>query len=430
MPPPWIFVAVDSSGFARLGQEEFAHARRVHLQAWAHIKGQMMVGTAPGTQMDIFADLVNDHPDPVGGPGVIALGEATTDSDGRFNMDRVAPGNLCVNREFTGVVRGITLWTASMQRKYVTAAPGQTVTVSLGGDGRPVVGKVIIPDELSNRKDWDFSDCTVSKHITMPLPPMPPDVTASPPSLQAQWYQQFVQTQAGQKFLKKRSDAQLETQQYPGQISSDGRFRVEDVTAGPESIHIEIVTGVDDASHRSGKVIAAAEARFVVPEIPGGRSDEPMKIPDISMQMLPTIPSVGDPAPSFSVKTLTGEPLSLTDLRGQYVLLEFWATSCGPCVNRTPDLKALFNQTAKFARITMVSLSIDELPYQPKLFVDENQLRWTECFLGPDSETEKDYGADTEGIPSFWIIDPNGKIIAHPKFNADLSSALSAVVPK
>ncbi len=68
---------------------------------------------------------------------------------------------------------------------------------------------------------------------------------------------------------------------------------------------------------------------------------------------------IGDQAPDFEIRTLSGETVRLADYRGKYVLLDFWATWCTPCLKEIPNLKAVYDKFGSSERFAMISLSLD-----------------------------------------------------------------------
>jgi peroxiredoxin len=120
----------------------------------------------------------------------------------------------------------------------------------------------------------------------------------------------------------------------------------------------------------------------------------------------------GDVAPLFETKTLDGKPISLTDLKGKVVLLDFWATWCGPCVADLPELKAVREKFKANDRFVMLSLSLDaELDVVTK-FVAAKDIDWPQANLGEWSKTDVPERFGVESIPAIFLIGPDGKIIA------------------
>jgi thiol-disulfide isomerase/thioredoxin len=117
-------------------------------------------------------------------------------------------------------------------------------------------------------------------------------------------------------------------------------------------------------------------------------------------------------APEISLETPEGEILNLTDLRGKYVLIDFWASWCGPCRMENPNVVRVYNEYKdKNFDIFSVSLDQDKGKWQKAIIADG--LSWknhVSDLKGWGSVVVQSYGI--KGIPHTVLIDPDGKIVA------------------
>ncbi|NIQ03780.1 MAG: redoxin domain-containing protein [Nitrospinaceae bacterium] len=125
----------------------------------------------------------------------------------------------------------------------------------------------------------------------------------------------------------------------------------------------------------------------------------------------PAVPSLGDedpPAPNFSVVSLQGSDLALKNYRGRYLLVNFWATWCGPCKMEMPSLETL-HQKFKHRRLTVIAISNDMFGAQVvEPFIKAQKLTFP-IGLDPKSEVSNQYGVIS--LPTTFLIDPQGRII-------------------
>ncbi len=112
------------------------------------------------------------------------------------------------------------------------------------------------------------------------------------------------------------------------------------------------------------------------------------------------------PAPAFSLTTLSGQPASLGQYKGQVVLVNFWATWCGPCKQEMPLLNQMYKQY-KPAGFTLLGINVDKDEPAVKELLARMPVSFP-VLLDPANRTSKAYHVDE--MPSTVIIDRKGEI--------------------
>jgi peroxiredoxin len=121
---------------------------------------------------------------------------------------------------------------------------------------------------------------------------------------------------------------------------------------------------------------------------------------------------VGDLAPEVKAQTLNGKPIRLADFRGKYVLLEFWATWCGPCIGETPSFEKTWKAFGDHPPFVLLAVSLDNSSDAARRYVEEHDLGWTQAWLGKDAGWAAVRSFGRHGIPSVFLIGPDGRIVA------------------
>jgi thiol-disulfide isomerase/thioredoxin len=139
--------------------------------------------------------------------------------------------------------------------------------------------------------------------------------------------------------------------------------------------------------------------------------------------------SIGKPFELEFTDAIKGSTVSIKNLKGKVVVIDFWATWCGPCVGEMPHMKELY---AKFhdQGVEFIGVSLDRAKEQGGLdsltkFVKDNGIEWPQYYQGNfwNSEFSKSWGI--QAIPTMFLVDTEGKL-----FSVDARGKLDKLIPE
>lgn len=130
--------------------------------------------------------------------------------------------------------------------------------------------------------------------------------------------------------------------------------------------------------------------------------------------------AAGKLASNFTLKDLKGDTISLSSFRGKVVFLNIWATWCPPCREEMPSIEELYEKFRNDKDFVVLAVSQDTGGFKAVApYVEKNGLNFT-VLLDPQNKVGEEY--DVSGIPETFIIDRDGRIVAHHLGPYDWSS--------
>ena len=348
-------VVLHDEGYLEVSESELAESSELTLQSWATVKGKVLIGKNPAVNETIRLGF-DRHIDR-SQPRIYHDYRAVTDSNGTFVFNRVPPERARISRS----IRISDRMTRYSHSVYVDAKAGQTASVTIGGTGRPVTGKVRVPDYLKEKFDWQHTD-----------------------------YGLRIDSSEGPY------------QQLGFKINRDGTFRIEDVPTGGYYFYVNAYAPPADARRFRVERIGLISQHFTIPEMPNGRSDEPL---DLGVMELDVI------GKSDYARSLAGKPLpGLNDIaidfepaqaKGKMLLLCFFD------MNQRPSRHCI-TQLSKQARVledkgvTLIAIQASQ--------IDENEFNeWVKKSEAPfpigrmkDNEEKTRFIWGVKSLP--WLI--------------------------
>ncbi len=406
---PVAIVVVHKTGFGVRPPGQLGASFDVAIVPWGRIEGVLKIGKNVAPNQGVSAELNKLSFD-----GRVDYA-TKADDRGRFVLDRVTPGAMTVYRHLaTADHRG---WIPS-NPVFVDVAPGQTVRVEIGGSGRPVIGKLALPQgfRLADLVP-EFCKLATIRHE----PRLPDDYPDYSRDKQNAWYESFYKTPEGKNYYQGERE-------YGASLNPDGAFRIEDVPAGQYILTLPFRGRTN--SDESG-LLATAQRDVTVPTIPGGRSDEPLDLGTIRLDVYRLLHAkVGEMVQAPLRNDDDGKPLDLAALRGKFVLLNFWATYRAESVADTPTLKKTYDTFGRDPRFVMISLSQDVDLDAARRYAAYRGLSWEQRYLGTKGELPHPIAAalGVEYPPQVMLIGPDGRLVARDLEGPAIKQAVARVL--
>jgi thiol-disulfide isomerase/thioredoxin len=147
---------------------------------------------------------------------------------------------------------------------------------------------------------------------------------------------------------------------------------------------------------------------------------------DKATKELNRLEKVGKSSPAFEAREISGKEISLASLKGKYVLIDFWATWCAPCISELPRLQEAYRKHHG-SGFEIVSVSLDETRAAVTDFVKVRKLPWPQIHNATGgADLVEAFGVSA--IPAAYLLDPEGTIIRLDPRGPTLETTLAKLI--
>ncbi|MCR9202675.1 MAG: TlpA family protein disulfide reductase [Planctomycetaceae bacterium] len=236
------------------------------------------------------------------------------------------------------------------------------------------------------------------------------------------WAEKYRRTDEYKEYDRKRREAYENRPVWKFPVDADGSFTVKGLKLARYNV-IPVIphpaaTGKEMADQSWGSAFRQIVLSEERKSIDVGRME--LKLKNVVMP--------GDVAPSWTATDYDGNTIRSSDFHGKYVVVDFWATWCIPCIAEIPRLEAV---SRRFAgdNLQVIGLSLDDDQKLPGKFLQKRPTAYLQGYLGAfhgGESTTRDFGINS--VPSIWLIGPDGRVIARGLSGEKIRAAVETAV--
>lgn len=290
----------------------------------------------------------------------------------------------------------------------------------------PVRGQVKMPGEVpsvinSEGLSLDKVVVTLKGKYKHPRMPYPAEWRSMKPEERREWHNAFMETDDYKNYLQTVEAAKAKREIHRTELAEDGSFTFENI----KPAWYELTARIMHPDAKDDRLLELARAHAMTQFIIKN-TDKPYRV-SLTMK-LKNVLTPGDMAPDWTATAYDDSEFKLSDFRGKYVLFDFWATWCGPCLAEFPHLESVFADY-EGEDFEMIGLSVDAEVDAPKSLLEKKPSPYRQGWVGELERHKKIADAyGMQSIPSIWLVGPDGRIIARNLSREEIREAVEAVL--
>ncbi len=288
-------VILHESGGHQLDGKKFEASSDITLEPWARVEGKLMRGKEPWGGERVYLNFSTQYQQ--GQPRVYWLYQVQTAEDGSFTFDQVrAHGTATVSRYGTyaniGDGRSMGYYTHG---KKLQLEPGKTLQVQIGGEGRTLKGRLVVPDDYEGQVVWDMGHIRFGTQTHRAVSRTPFYTLGKA----------LAQLLGHKSTLAAKPDKPVVRRNYTTSIVVDGTFEIYDVMPGQYQMNVQLLEYPEGGNYNWEPIGTLSQA-VTVPEAKNEAADEPLDLGEHALTMLkPKSPQATGDTVEFPVITET-----------------------------------------------------------------------------------------------------------------------------
>jgi len=398
-----LIVIMHEQGYAQMSSTDFQDHSEIKLIPWARIELTFdQLESEKNSEIGIATLTQRDNTDMT--PHIYWMFDRFTTTKDSLTLEHIPGEPLHIAK---------TLRFEQHNARFLEPQPGKTHKIHLGRKGNTVKGKIKLIDSASH----DYANPRQSHVAAFKVN----DESGLPEkfkNLHRSSFNWLFQDQASVYPASRTYQ-----NRFIPTIDPEGNFTLDDIPAGEYELVINLHDQLGkNVSCGRGVLKSAAVIPFTVE-----KQRSITQLARIDLKRL-IYPSSGQKAPLFEARTFDGKTVSLTDYRGKIVLLEFWATWCGPCIQQMPIIKKVYETFEGNKNFVMLGMNLDWDINKAEKYVAVEKLTWPQLSLGNMAESDivSKYGIG--GVPTSILICPDGKIIAQNLHSEQIQAAIAQAI--
>jgi thiol-disulfide isomerase/thioredoxin len=404
-----VIVRHNTAGYAEVSCESDQQPGELALRAWARVEGRLIEAGRPVPSVWIhFAPL---RPRSGGSPHIQDGIMVETDRAGHFVFPRVPPVKSSVWAQIA-MFRESPI--RSSRSVPLDPRPGQRIELDLGGAGISVTGRVVLSGDPALKLDLHQSWNYLIRREPGIEPPA--ELRSLGFDVRRGWNLTWASA-------SERDDYRKTLHHHHVTLDPNGRFQISGVPAGDYDFAVTL------ARPPVSGCLASPVSKVVRVRV----TEESARKGTLDLGDIPvaagSVPRPGEVVPELAFTAFSGETVKLSDLRGRYVLLDFWATWCGPCVDALPAVRRLHDTYGADKRLVVLGLNLDDDPGMARRFIEERKLPWTQGALGGLTDNPVLARYAVSSVPAYFLIGPDGKLIRSSHSVEEIAEAVRRLLP-